>query len=335
MLPFFRKIRWRLAADNQFFKYSRYAIGEIVLVVVGILIALYINNWNEERKSEEKVMELFKEVQRDLLLNLENIEFTISYQSRQDSLIRSILSDTLELEDYIEFPELINPLGGAAVTIFRKEGFTKLKNNQNEIPDKFIGIYDTIKLVFSTYETNMKQNADYENAVDNNSEKMVENWKWYSKVMTGGTESRNAETLDYIINDPIYKNRVFRFRNIMNDQNWIFMRAVCHWVYAMISQVTGVNNLPQIYSDLLQTDSDDFIGTYKWKDSVLDKKWGNREIYQDDLLRYQGNRIFELSKDSFATYYNNTLYFKRDSLGKVTSATRYWEGQFHELEKID
>ena len=53
MLPFFRKIRWRLAANNQFFKYSRYAIGEIVLVVVGILIALYINNWNEERKEKE------------------------------------------------------------------------------------------------------------------------------------------------------------------------------------------------------------------------------------------------------------------------------------------
>lgn len=50
MIPFFRKIRYRLAQDNQFFKYSKYAIGEIVLVVIGILIALQINNWNEERK---------------------------------------------------------------------------------------------------------------------------------------------------------------------------------------------------------------------------------------------------------------------------------------------
>lgn len=50
MLPLFRKIRWRFARDNQFLKYSRYAIGEIVLVVFGILIALYINTWNEQRK---------------------------------------------------------------------------------------------------------------------------------------------------------------------------------------------------------------------------------------------------------------------------------------------
>jgi len=53
MTPFFRRIRHKLANDNQFLKYSRYAIGEIVLVVIGILIALQINNWNEGRKIKE------------------------------------------------------------------------------------------------------------------------------------------------------------------------------------------------------------------------------------------------------------------------------------------
>jgi hypothetical protein len=54
MTPFFRKIRWRHANNNQFFRYSRYAIGEIILVVIGILIALQINNWNEERKARKQ-----------------------------------------------------------------------------------------------------------------------------------------------------------------------------------------------------------------------------------------------------------------------------------------
>ena len=52
MISFFRKIRKQLADDNQFFKYARYAIGEIVLVIVGILIAIQVNNWNEVRKAE-------------------------------------------------------------------------------------------------------------------------------------------------------------------------------------------------------------------------------------------------------------------------------------------
>jgi len=50
MIPFFRKIRKKMADDNRPLKYMRYAIGEIVLVVIGILIALQVNNWNEKRK---------------------------------------------------------------------------------------------------------------------------------------------------------------------------------------------------------------------------------------------------------------------------------------------
>jgi hypothetical protein len=49
-----------MADDNQFFKYSRYAIGEIVLVVIGILIALQINTWNEERKNITKYIVMLK-----------------------------------------------------------------------------------------------------------------------------------------------------------------------------------------------------------------------------------------------------------------------------------
>ena len=50
MIKFFRKIRQNLLMENKFSKYLVYAIGEIILVVVGILIALQVNNWNEERK---------------------------------------------------------------------------------------------------------------------------------------------------------------------------------------------------------------------------------------------------------------------------------------------
>ena len=52
MIKFFRKIRQQLLVENKFSKYLLYAIGEIILVVIGILIALQINNWNEVRKTE-------------------------------------------------------------------------------------------------------------------------------------------------------------------------------------------------------------------------------------------------------------------------------------------
>ena len=59
MIRFFRNIRQKLAAENKVMTYLRYAIGEILLLVAGILIALQINNWNEGRKNatiEEEII---------------------------------------------------------------------------------------------------------------------------------------------------------------------------------------------------------------------------------------------------------------------------------------
>jgi len=55
MIKFFRKIRYDLMEKNKTGKYLKYAIGEIVLVVIGILIALSINNWNENRKTQNQL----------------------------------------------------------------------------------------------------------------------------------------------------------------------------------------------------------------------------------------------------------------------------------------
>lgn len=55
-----------MAEENQFFKYLRYALGEVILVVVGILIALQINNWNEARKDAQKKDFHLQALQNDL-----------------------------------------------------------------------------------------------------------------------------------------------------------------------------------------------------------------------------------------------------------------------------
>jgi len=68
MIKFFRRIRQKMLSENKFHKYLLYAIGEIILVVIGILIALSINNWNEGRK--ERIVE--QNYLRRLLIDLES-----------------------------------------------------------------------------------------------------------------------------------------------------------------------------------------------------------------------------------------------------------------------
>ncbi|MDX1472474.1 MAG: DUF6090 family protein, partial [Flavobacteriaceae bacterium] len=62
----FRRIRQYLLSENKFRKYLVYAIGEIVLVVIGILIALEVNNWNERRNMEKIEIEYLKRLRSDL-----------------------------------------------------------------------------------------------------------------------------------------------------------------------------------------------------------------------------------------------------------------------------
>lgn len=73
MLKFFRRIRKTLLAESKFSKYLVYAIGEIILVVIGIVIALQLNEWNDDRKNKKLENEYYCRLLDDVLLDEEQI----------------------------------------------------------------------------------------------------------------------------------------------------------------------------------------------------------------------------------------------------------------------
>ena len=82
MINLFKKIRKKLISKNKFSNYLIYAIGEIVLVVIGILIALQINNWNESKKKEQYELSLLKEMKKNLKADIRDIEINIEFNER-------------------------------------------------------------------------------------------------------------------------------------------------------------------------------------------------------------------------------------------------------------
>lgn len=135
MIKFFRKIRQNLIMQDKSSKYFKYAIGEIVLVVIGILIALQINNWNENRKQQNEFNNILKtikkDIERDTLIASNIIKF---YEVVEENSLK-IINKKINRNNYKEHPNV-----RSLVSIYRSftvqtKGYEMVKNfnSKNEI----------------------------------------------------------------------------------------------------------------------------------------------------------------------------------------------------------
>lgn len=92
MINFFRKIRHQLANENKFQKYFRYAFGEVVLIMLGIFMALQLNNWNEKRKQDADFKVTLEQVYNGLKFDADQIDVKTKYYQNQIYLIDSLLN---------------------------------------------------------------------------------------------------------------------------------------------------------------------------------------------------------------------------------------------------
>jgi len=133
MINFFRKIRKRLADDNKPLKYLRYAIGEIVLVVIGILIALQINNWNEDRKEQNKTNAYLVMLSDEIKANLWLLDRSRKMaEEHRDYNLNSLLvfnSDSAKTIDLDEFYVLTTSKGPFGKMELIRSSFDDLINS--------------------------------------------------------------------------------------------------------------------------------------------------------------------------------------------------------------
>ena len=103
MFKFFRNIRQSLLMKDKITKYYKYAFGEIVLVVIGILIALSINNWNEARKNRIEQLILINNIIEDLRLDSIHINKSLSEVGNQKRLVDDLISKSLDKKKQLNY----------------------------------------------------------------------------------------------------------------------------------------------------------------------------------------------------------------------------------------
>lgn len=270
MIKFFRNIRQNLISEGKTINYLKYAIGEIVLVIIGILIALQINNANELRKTERKVVAILKEVQNDLALDIQKSDELIAYYSNKDSIIRLIQTDKLSYEDYKNDFKRLQPILSSAFHIkIHVNGYNNLMENVDDIPEHLKAIIDPLNeiYIYNKYEID-KFDLRIDKVTDRMMDYLAANKEWYYQSRTSNiTDTMIA----YYMSDPFYKNAAEIYKNAgyhnLSRQVKIFRANAVRAYKKINSLIKNKDSLPDFMPrnlfDLTQEQMQDYVGIYQ------------------------------------------------------------------------
>ena len=161
MIKFFRKIRQKLLAENKFSKYLIYAFGEIILVVIGILIALQINNWNEYRQDISKSRAILGEFKKDLASDTTGINRVVRLLEQRVSYEAWALSKVVYDKSQIDSlrKAFISPVHQEFI---KDRTYKKLQVSQNPNLTGYLDLQNNL----TTYYTDTKFLLDYGNQLE-------------------------------------------------------------------------------------------------------------------------------------------------------------------------
>ncbi|MFT5217503.1 MAG: hypothetical protein ACI83H_002642 [Glaciecola sp.] len=187
MIKFFRKIRQNLLLQNKISKNLLYAIGEIILVIIGILFALQINNWNEVQKQAVKIENIYANIQSDLKTDIDEFDKIIKKRTAQFPYYKKIIAKKLTLEDLKTCSDCAIFLGGFKDIAIEKGGYTSLQNNSFLFQsDKDNSLFNKINKFYSVQDVEISDHIIQLNLnFSDNGSYFKNNKPWYVEFRQG------------------------------------------------------------------------------------------------------------------------------------------------------
>ncbi|GAA4280348.1 DUF6090 family protein [Gaetbulibacter aestuarii] len=298
MIKLFRNIRQKLLAENKTTSYLKYAIGEIILVVIGILIALQINNWNEKKQNESKINTILEDIQKDLTEDVINANEVFESFMSKDSLRKLYMADKLDINQYGFIYYYSN-------FIIHKNGYLNLTRNSNNIPKKYGEVFkDLNDLYINTAQDIPVYNERIRNTVYNALDYIAKNKSWFLDWQFGKI---TPDIESFYKTDMNYRNGVGLFmndlKNLTKDTNIYKVKAID--VYHEIDSLLGKSSpVPEFM-------------TYHLKDSLFLKK------LEGTYTIHEGPKLFD-SNDIKIKVENGKPYIKFVGNEDFTNLTLYW-----------
>lgn len=250
-------------------KYLKYAIGEIVLVVIGILIALSLNTTNERKNNRTKITNVLKEIQIDLEKDINRATLILDDYLIIDSIQELILTKKYTVEDF---------KSGRAITlgdyyedfVVHTNGFDNLMLHLENLPEKYKPLLSSLNNLYEINKTNIDvSNTRIRKTVYDNLTYLY-NKPWARDWKLG---IPNNEMIEYFLNDPHYEGHLI---NYLNDRNNLFklsnqFKIDAVKTYKEIAMLIATNDSIPKTITLKNTDSikeSKLIGTYSLRDNL-------------------------------------------------------------------
>ena len=222
MIKLFRQIRQKLLTENKFSKYILYAVGEIVLVVIGILIALSINNWNELKKEGVKEQKILTSLFQDFKINIKNLDDAQTlYPEMQDRSIKvlslvGLAKDSIKMIDPLSVIKttyiLTEIIDGTLTSVLNSDKLELIKN-------------DSLKNLLTSYPASVenfkKREANLEKVILEIQRPIIEDYVSLTDLLP-----RENSDFEYIKSKSVQSN----YEGLLNDLRW--QNVLMHRYYA-------------------------------------------------------------------------------------------------------
>lgn len=309
----------------------KYAVGEIILVVIGILIALQINTWNDQRKAKDKTTLLLKQVQKELLYNIKRSNVTIDFYRKKNAVLYQIGNHSATYHDYMSNPEFSDLLGRFINVQLENDAYNNLIDNdspltveQDSIIFRLKGLYGTDKKL-----VDLLDKGTY-SLIGDFFVKMKNEKQWYTDWDAKKTTDQMA---NYFLNDPFYLNEVTHYKTYALQNhlpNTIIFKHKAMSIYKEISDHLKIPKDSLVIRSI--KDYGHYIGSYQDSiHSVIIKEENNElKAYwksNRDTTFYPITNFFPSSKTYFTTtsglIYGELILDKNDNVIALKSSLGY------------
>ena len=222
MIKFFRNIRKNLISENKTAKYLKYALGEIILVMIGILLAMQINNWNENRLHKNEFNNILKTINQDLKRDTLVAGMLINYYTLIEKNSLKIINKEINRNNYKEHPEARSLVSRYRSFTIQTKGFEMVKDysSKNEIRND--SIFTTISQFYTPFiEIIGDSNGFVKKEVLNNIE-MYKKYDWYVDWTQG---KFTPEMIIYFTESEEYRKQVASHNILAGKNHLLFINA--------------------------------------------------------------------------------------------------------------